>query len=344
MVDRSTVIFGNQIKDATVTEDELSSSVAGNGISGGAGTALALDLNELSSVVVDVANDLIPIEDATDGSSKKESIVDLISAVAGIGLVASSGVLALDLNELSQVAVDVGADFVAIEDASDNSTKKESIADIMTAVAGVGLSASSGVLALDLNELSDVTIDVANDSIAILDATDGSSKRETVSALITAIAGVGLTDSSGVLALDLNELNTEATFDPNADFVTMVDATDSSSDKALWSVIATAIAGSGITATNGILSADSVTDNIVESDISQDNFSAITNGVLTDFDLTSIPLTASLQVYINGVYQEEGSGKDYELNPDSGDTKTIRINGDVLATGEKLIAHYIIDN
>ncbi len=291
MVDRSTVVFGNQIKDATVTEDELNTSVAGIGIVGGGGTALALDLNELSSVVVDVANDLIPIEDATDSSSKKESIADLITAIAGVGLVASSGVLALDLNELSAVVVDVGADFVAIEDATDNSTKKEAIADIITATAGVGLVASSGVL-----------------------------------------------------ALDLNELNTEATFDPNADFLGMVDATDSSTDKALWSVIATAIAGTGITALNGVLSADTVADSVVETDFSLDNFSAITNGVLTDFTLTDIPVTASLQVYINGMLGEEGVGKDYQLNPDSGDTKNIRILGDVLATGEKLIAHYIIDN
>lgn len=291
MVDRHTTILGNQIKDATVTEDELNTSVAGVGITGGGGTPLALDFNELSSAVVDVANDLFTIEDVTDNSSKKESIADLITAIAGVGLVASSGVLALDLAELSEVAVDVGADFVAIEDATDNSTKKESIADIMTATAGVGLVASSGVL-----------------------------------------------------ALDFNELNTEATFDPNADFLPMVDATDSSSDKALWSVIATAIAGTGITATNGILSADSVADNIVEADISKDDFTATLDGVETDFDLTDIPLTASLQVFINGVYAREGSANDYELNPDSGDTKTIRINGDVLLASERLVVHYIIDN
>ncbi len=291
MADRSTTILGNQIKDATVTEDELNTSVAGIGITGGAGSALALDLNELSAVTVDVSADLVAIEDATDNSTKKESIADIVTAIAGVGLVASAGVLAFDLNELSAVAIDVSADLFAIEDATDSSTKKESIAD-----------------------------------------------------LITAIAGVGLTDSSGVLALDLNELNTEATFDPTADFLPMVDATDSSSDKALWSVIATAIAGAGITATAGVLSADAVTDNIVEDDIAKDNFSAITNGVLTDFDLTDIPLTDSLQLYINGVYAEEGVGKDYELNPDSGDTKTIRVNGEVLLTGEKLIAHYIKDN
>lgn len=292
MVDRSTVIFGNQIKDGTVTEDELNTSVAGVGITGGAGTPLALDLNELSAVVIDVSADLFAIEDATDNLTKKESIADLITAIAGVGLTDSAGVLALDLNELP----------------------------------------------------TEATFDASADLLGIVDATDSGSDKTLWSVIATATAGVGLVASSGVLALDLNELNTEATFDPNADFLPMVDATDSSSDKALWSVIATAIAGTGITATNGVLSADTVADSVIESDFSLDNFSAITNGVLTDFDLTDIPVTASLQVYINGVYAEEGTGKDYELNPDSGDTKTIRINGDVLATGEKLIAHYIIDN
>ena len=272
MADRSTTILGNQIKDATVTEDELNASVAGVGIVGGAGTALALDLNELSAIAVDVSTDLVAIEDATDNSTKKEAIADIMTAVSGDALVATSGVL-----------------------------------DVQ---AGTGL------------EINADTVRIA-----------------------AAAAGVGLSGGAGsALALDLNELSTEATFDPNADLIGIVDATDNGSDKSLWSVIATAIAGSGITATNGVLSSDAVTDNVIESDISIDNFSATTNGVLTDFDLTSIPLTASLQVFINGVYAEEGSGKDYELNPDSGDTKTIRINGDVLATGEKLIAHYIINN
>ena len=185
MADRSTVIYGNQIKDATVTEDELAASVAGDGLSGGAGSALALDLNELTGAVVDVATDSIAIVDNSDSdTSRKELIADLVSAMAG----------------------------------------------------------------------------------------------------------------------------------------------------------------SGLTANSGVLSADAVVDNIVEGDIAVDNFSATTNGALTDFDLTTVPLTASLQVFINGVYAEEGAGKDYELNPDSGQTKTIRIAGDILATGEKLIAHYITNN
>lgn len=129
----------------------------------------------------------------------------------------------------------------------------------------------------------------------------------------TGLAGVGLSASSGVMAVDLNELTTEATFDVAADYVGIVDATDSGSDKTLWSVIATAIAGSGLTATNGVLSADAVTDNIIEADILFEDESANCNGSNTTFTLDSTPVTNSVQVFLNGLLQQEGSGKDYTL-------------------------------
>ena len=76
---------------------------AGNGLSGGgsvalgATTSLALDLNELTAAVVDVANDSIVIVDANDSNaSKKESVADLVAGVAGTGLSASSGQLSID--------------------------------------------------------------------------------------------------------------------------------------------------------------------------------------------------------------------------------------------------------
>jgi len=76
----------------------LAETMAGDGLSGSSVTgALAVDLNELSGAGVDVANDSIPIVDATDNSSKKEQISDLIDAVApsaaANGLVASAGTL-----------------------------------------------------------------------------------------------------------------------------------------------------------------------------------------------------------------------------------------------------------
>ena len=75
--------------------------------------------------------------------------------------------------------------------------------DISTIVAGYGLVNDGSTLNLSLNELTAATVDVASDSIAIIDSNDSNaSKRETIADLISAIAGTGLTASSGVLNAD----------------------------------------------------------------------------------------------------------------------------------------------
>ena len=89
---------GVKVKAAGITKTELNSDVAGSGISGGAGTALALDLNELGAAAVNVAADSIAIIDADDNSSKKESVADLVAGVAGTGLSAASGQLSFDVS------------------------------------------------------------------------------------------------------------------------------------------------------------------------------------------------------------------------------------------------------
>ena len=159
---------------------DITAVTAGDGLSGGGSSgalSIALDLNELTAATVAVDADSIAIIDAGDNSSKKESIADFVSAIAGSGLSASSGQLsisetgdisavtagdglsgggssgavslALDLNELTAAAVDVSADSIAIIDGGDNSSKKESIADLASAMAGTGIGASSGALSVD---------------------------------------------------------------------------------------------------------------------------------------------------------------------------------------------------
>ena len=86
------------------------------------------------------------------GGTSGTVTLSLNSSVAGDGLAHSSGVLSLDLNELTAATVDVSADSVPIIDGT--ATRKESIADIVTAVAGDGLSASSGVLAVGVDDSS----------------------------------------------------------------------------------------------------------------------------------------------------------------------------------------------
>jgi hypothetical protein len=117
---------------------------------------IKMDLAGLAAAAVDAANDSIAILDATDSSTKLESIADLAIAMAGNGIGPDAGTFVLDLNELSAAAVDASADSIAIIDATDNSTKKESIADLVTAMAGAGLSAASGVLSVTGNNVATI--------------------------------------------------------------------------------------------------------------------------------------------------------------------------------------------
>ena len=64
------------------------------------GDSVASDLNSLSAGVVDVATDSFGFIDSNDSNnSKKETIADLATAMAGTGITASSGVFNLDANQ-----------------------------------------------------------------------------------------------------------------------------------------------------------------------------------------------------------------------------------------------------
>ena len=152
------------------------------------------------------------------------------------------------------------------------------------------------------------------------------------------VAGYGLKkDASSNLELDLNEL-TAVVVDVSADEIALIDATDASSKKESIADLVTAMAGTGLTALNGVLSADSVSDNIVEGDIQKEDESANCNGATTDFTLSNTPLANSVQVYLNGLLQQEGSGNDYTV------AGTVVTFADAPVTGDLLIIHYIIDN
>ena len=102
---------------AALGSGDITAVVAGDGLSGGAtsgSASLALDLNELTAATVAVGSDSIPIIDATDNSSKKESIADLVSGMAGTGLSASSGQLSLTNSGITVADGDGNSSAVAL--------------------------------------------------------------------------------------------------------------------------------------------------------------------------------------------------------------------------------------
>ena len=89
---------------------------------------------------------------------------------------------------------------------------------------------------------------------------------------------------------------------------------------------------------NGLEWVSGTAGNVNEADIIKENESANCNGATTDFNLDNTPIANSVQVYLNGLLQEEGSGKDYTLSGTTVSFSEAPVSGDIL------IVHYIIDN
>ena len=80
---------------ATVANATNGGTTIANSGSEGAAITITINLNDLTAATVDVSNDSIAIIDANDSNgSRKESVADFVSAIAGTNLTATSGVLA----------------------------------------------------------------------------------------------------------------------------------------------------------------------------------------------------------------------------------------------------------
>jgi len=253
----NTAIRGAQIQDGAVDSTQL----ANDGVT--------------NDKLANIAQGFVKVGGGSNAPTDLDAKTDgyiLIGDGTDVNSVVSSG----DVTVVNTGAFTIGA--TKVTDAMIND-------DVATGLAGVGLVASSGVLAVDLYEVGEVAVDVANDSFALMDNSDtDDTKRDTIADLITAIAG------------------------------------------------------SGLTATSGVLSVDAVTDNIVESDILFENESANCDDVTTDFTLAQTPIVNSVQVCLNGLLQEDGSGKDYTLSGTTVSFATAPLTGDIL------LIHYIQNN
>jgi len=136
------------INDVDLPSSDTTYTAAANGGIGLSGTAFSLDIDGMTDIgAAIVSGDLLALDDGAGGTNRKTTVDRLATLFAGDGLADSSAVIGLDLNELTAAAVTVANDSIAIIDAdASNGTRKESIADLATAMAGTNITASAGVL------------------------------------------------------------------------------------------------------------------------------------------------------------------------------------------------------
>ncbi len=105
-----------RVKDGGIDADALASSVAGAGLTGGGGSALA-------------------VVNASNG-----------------GILVAADSIAMDIQDLDEQVVDITADFFAFSDEGtvNDPTKKDSIADLIAAMAGAGLTQNAVSKKLDV--------------------------------------------------------------------------------------------------------------------------------------------------------------------------------------------------
>ena len=106
---------------------------------------------------VGLANQVLSASDGSGTLAWTTPEVGDLESVANVtngGIAVTDGggpdvTLGLDFNDLAAATVSVASDSIGIIDADDNSTKKESIADLVSAMGGTGLTGASGLLSVD---------------------------------------------------------------------------------------------------------------------------------------------------------------------------------------------------
>lgn len=191
------------MRDLSMRNVSASADVQLAGASNITGPDLSLSIGDLKKIDgiadagYDQTADSVVFFDATDNTLKYDAADDFVGAIAGDGLGNASGKLKVQVGTnkglaLTSDALEITASAVASAVATlasdsfmffdaDGSVKEESFADLATLMTAgdTGLDAASGVLRLDLNELTAVTSVADADLFALEDATDNSTKKMT---------------------------------------------------------------------------------------------------------------------------------------------------------------------
>ena len=266
----------NQVKKITLLDfGQYLASGTNTGIGESAGK-LTINLNDLSAATVDVSLDSVAIIDATNNSTKKESISDLVSGISGnvttTGLAASAGTLKLDITNQSSVGTLASGDELIIYDVDTNALKKTTVNDLQSASSAPP---SAQYITLATNStLSNERVLTAGDGIDITDAGAGSSVTVATDVTDIIVTSFGLKENSNNIQVAL-KTNSGLTFDSGE---IKLDYGSISGKPAQGSNTIGVIAGDGLK-TGGTITIGAASSN-VQLDIKTSDFSG--NGLKTD--------------------------------------------------------------
>ena len=248
-----------------------------------------LDLNGLTAGTVDIAADSIAIIDADDSNlTKKESLADVIAAIDGTGLTASSGVLSVDASQA--ITALTGGDLTIYDDTNNadvslkmgtsatealsievlNGSSNKTAEEIKISTSTASGTANHGKISIyiddtEILDIDDGGIDMASGKTVAIDGTD-----------VVAHTAGALIDFDGTdIDVDLSEAAEAAIAD--GDYVLFLDggATGTAAKEAIADV-ATLFAGTGLTASSSVISVDA-----------SQAITALTGGDLTIYDDTN---------------------------------------------------------
>jgi len=133
-----------------------------------------------------IGADSVYFLDADDSITKKVTFANFAAAMAGDGLNGTGGDFDINVSGALKIASDK--------------------LGISGSFAGIGLSYSGSVdavggVALDLSELTDANMTLANDHITFLKNSDSTTKREQWADVVSNMAGTGLTATNGTLSV-----------------------------------------------------------------------------------------------------------------------------------------------
>lgn len=257
------------------------------------------------------------------------------SVTAGEGLSKTGNTLDVNVDDST---IEINADTLRIKDAGVTTAKLAddavTAAKLNSDVAGLGLSQAVGG-ELDVN-VDDSSIEINADTLRVkaggitdtMLANDYIQTSEVDNSTIEFAGGTLNIVDAGVGTTQLANLA-----------VTNAKIADDTIAEVKLDIFNAPSAGQilGYTA-NGLEWVSGTANSVEETDIAVENQSANTDGVETDFTLASTPLANSVQVFLNGLLQESGSGKDYTLTGSTISFTTAPETGDIL------IVHYVIDN